>query len=124
MITILNFEVPLAFAAITKSFSFIFNTWLRNILANGAHHKATKTIITFCRPAPKTLTTAKANKLEGNVDTISANLIIKLSIQPPQNPEMSPRGIPISNIPAKTTKEFNKVVCAPYSKRDKIHRPR
>ncbi len=36
---------------------------------------------------------------------------------------MTPRGIPISNIPAKTTKEFNKVVCAPYSKRDKIHRP-
>ena len=34
------------------------------------------------------------------------------------------RAVPISNIPAKTTKEFNKVVCAPYSKRDKIHRPR
>lgn len=75
--------LPEAMAAITNSFSLSLITMLRTILAKGAHQSKIKTIIILAKLGPNTSTIAKANRLDGKVEAISARRIIILSSHPP-----------------------------------------
>jgi hypothetical protein len=114
---------PTDIAASTKSLSFNFFTVPRTIRAKGAHHSSRKTMMRFVKLGPKTPTTARANKLDGNVDAISVHRIISASTIPPVYPAITPRGIPMSIIKTVVINAVARLVRMPKIRRDKIHLP-
>ena len=117
------FVLPRDLAASTYSLFLIDSVSLLAVLAKlGIEHIPTA-IIAFRKSVPNRLVSSMASNIWGNASNTSIVRIMIISVFPPTNPAITPRGVPMQKPIAAVNRPTHMEIRAPYIRRLSRSRP-